>query len=66
MLALGVRAVNRPVEYDSDEEPLINRPPPVPATGVPVAGAGNQRPTRNDAWSTRMREKVRLLAVLQQ
>ncbi|KAL6178522.1 hypothetical protein ACLB2K_050040 [Fragaria x ananassa] len=60
LLALGVRAVNRPVEYDSDEEPLINRPPPVPATGVPVAGAGNQRPTRNDAWSTRMREKYGL------
>ncbi|KAM5573296.1 tobamovirus multiplication protein 2A [Rosa sericea] len=60
LLALGVRAVNRPVEYDSDEEPLINRPPPVPATGVPVAGASNQRPIRNDAWSTRMREKYGL------
>lgn len=69
LLALMVRAANRPVEYDSDDEfivsrqqirqPLINRPPP-PATGVPVvAGALDQRPpSRNDAWSTRMREKV--------
>ena len=58
-----VRASNRPADYDSDDEfieprqqirqPLINRPP-VPATGVPVAGS----PGRNDAWSTRMREKV--------
>lgn len=66
-LALMVRAANRPVEYDSDDEliaqrpqirqPLINRPP-VPATGVPVAGTIDQRPGRNDAWSARMREKV--------
>lgn len=62
-----VRAANRPVDYDSDDEfmaprpqirqPLINRPP-VPATGVPVAGSLEQRSSRNDAWSTRMREKV--------
>ncbi|KAK4758281.1 hypothetical protein SAY87_019582 [Trapa incisa] len=68
-LALIVRAANRPVEYDSDEEyiprqqirqPLIGRPPP-PPTVVPVAGALDQRPPgRNDAWSTRMREKYGL------
>lgn len=68
VLALIVRAANRPDDYDSDDEfiaqrqsvrqPLINRPP-VPATGVPVAGTLDQRPSRNDAWSTRMREKVR-------
>ena len=67
ILALIVRAANRPVEYDSDDEfiaprqqirqPLINRPVG-PATGVPVPGALDQRPSRNDAWSTRMREKV--------
>ncbi|KAL3499843.1 hypothetical protein ACH5RR_038936 [Cinchona calisaya] len=71
LLALVVRAANRPVEYDSDDEyisgprqqirqPLINRPPPVPATGVPVAGTLDPRPSRNDAWSTRMREKYGL------
>jgi len=71
LLALVVRAANRPPEYDSDDEliaprqqqirqPLINRPPVVPATGVPVAGAPDQRPSRNDAWSTRMREKYGL------
>ncbi|CAN1173748.1 Tobamovirus multiplication protein 2A [Linum perenne] len=69
LLALVVRAANRPVEYDSDDEliaprqqirqPLMNRPPP-PATGVPVAGTLDQRPSRNDAWSTRMREKYGL------
>lgn len=67
LLALLVRAANRPLEYDSDDEliaprqqnrqPLLNRPP-APATGVPVAGTLDQRPSRNDAWSTRMREKV--------
>ncbi|KAH9769783.1 Tobamovirus multiplication protein 2A [Citrus sinensis] len=67
LLAIIVRAANRPVEYDSDDEliaprqqirqPLISRPTP-PATGVPVAGSLDQRPSRNDAWSTRMREKV--------
>ncbi|KAG5523966.1 hypothetical protein RHGRI_030837 [Rhododendron griersonianum] len=70
LLALIIRAVNRPAEYDSDDEyiggprqqnrqPLINRPP-VPVTGVPVAGALDQRSSRNDAWSTRMREKYGL------
>ncbi|KAK3016768.1 hypothetical protein RJ639_006441 [Escallonia herrerae] len=70
LLALLVRAANRPAEYDSDDEyiggprqqirqPLINRPP-VPPMGVPVAGAPDQRPSRNDAWSTRMREKYGL------
>ncbi|GMQ04437.1 hypothetical protein CsSME_00049854 [Camellia sinensis var. sinensis] len=69
LLALIVRAANRPVEYDSDDEyiggprqqirqPLINKPLPVPATGVPVAGNLDQRASRNDAWSARMREKV--------
>ncbi|KAF4362602.1 hypothetical protein CsatB_004464 [Cannabis sativa] len=69
LLALIVRAANRPVEYDSDDEiiaprqqirqPLIGRPP-VPVTGVPVSGNLDQRPSRNDAWSTRMREKYGL------
>ncbi|KAF2316312.1 hypothetical protein GH714_041653 [Hevea brasiliensis] len=64
-----VRAANRPADYDSDDEliaprqqirqPLLNRPP-VPATGVPVSGTLDQRPSRNDAWSTRMREKYGL------
>ncbi|KAK9266869.1 hypothetical protein L1049_027128 [Liquidambar formosana] len=68
LLALVVRAANRPVDYDSDDEfidqrqgmrqPLIR--PAVPATGVPVAGTLDQRPGRNDAWSTRMREKYGL------
>ena len=67
-LALVVRAANKPVEYDSDDEliaprqqirqPLINRPPLPPAAGVPVAGPLDQRPGRSDAWSARMREKV--------
>ncbi|KAH9609544.1 hypothetical protein KSS87_020878 [Heliosperma pusillum] len=67
LLTLIVRAVNRPADYDSDEEfinprqsskqPLINRPPP--ATGVPVTGS-DQRSTRSDAWSARMREKYGL------
>ncbi|KAB5564189.1 hypothetical protein DKX38_004243 [Salix brachista] len=66
LLALVVRAANRPLKYDSDDEliaprqqnqqPLLNRPPG-PASGVPVAGTTDQRPSRNDAWSTRMREK---------
>ncbi|XP_010275310.1 PREDICTED: tobamovirus multiplication protein 2A [Nelumbo nucifera] len=69
LLALVVRAANRPADYDSDDEyiaprstvrqPLINRQG-VPATGVPVACALDQRPSRNDAWSTRMREKYGL------
>lgn len=69
LLALSVRAANKPEEYDSDEEyiggprqqlrqQLINNRPPVPVTGVPVAGTLDNRPGRSDAWSTRMREKV--------
>ncbi|KAL2322933.1 hypothetical protein Fmac_027312 [Flemingia macrophylla] len=67
VLALIVRAANRPAEYDSDEEyinprqqsrqPLLNRPAG-PASGAPATGTLDQRPSRNDAWSTRMREKV--------
>jgi len=69
LLALIVRAVNKPADYDSDEEflntrqqvrqPLLNRPAAAPVTGLPVAGTIDQRPSRNDAWSTRMREKVK-------
>ncbi|KAG5228753.1 tobamovirus multiplication protein [Salix suchowensis] len=69
LLTLVVRAANRPEEYDSDDEfiayrqqtqqPLLNRHP-APATGVPVTGTLDQRPGRNDAWSTRMREKYGL------
>nr|XP_043605915.1 tobamovirus multiplication protein 2A-like [Erigeron canadensis]XP_043605916.1 tobamovirus multiplication protein 2A-like [Erigeron canadensis] len=69
LLALVVRAANAPAEYDSDDEyisgprqqrqPLISRQP-VPATGVPVAGTLDSRPSRNDAWSARMREKYGL------
>ena len=64
ILALVVRAANRPADYDSDDEfmaprqqiqqPLISRPGG-PATGAP---APDPRPGRSDAWSTRMREKV--------
>ncbi|KAL9246913.1 hypothetical protein vseg_020392 [Gypsophila vaccaria] len=67
LLTVIVRAVNRPADYDSDEEfinprqsfkqPLINRASP--ATGVPVTGADQNAP-RNDAWSARMREKYGL------
>lgn len=66
-LALIVRAANRPAEYDSDDEyvtprsgirqPLIIQQG-VLATGVPVSGILDQRPSRNDAWSQRIREKV--------
>ncbi|PNY09932.1 GMFP4 [Trifolium pratense] len=69
LLALIVRAVNRPADYDSDDElinprqqarqPLLNRQAVTPA-GLPVAGAIDQRPNRNDAWSARMREKYGL------
>ncbi|WJX55154.1 Tobamovirus multiplication protein 2A, variant 3 [Trifolium repens] len=69
LLALIVRAVNRPADYDSDDElmnprqqarqPLLNRQAGTPA-GLPVAGAIDQRPSRNDAWSARMREKYGL------
>lgn len=68
ILALIVRAANRPAEYDSDEEfinprqparqPLLNNRPAGPAPGAPVTGTLDQRPGRNDAWSARMREKV--------
>ncbi|RYR29074.1 hypothetical protein Ahy_B01g053368 [Arachis hypogaea] len=70
LLALIVRASNKQVDYDSDEEyinprhqarqPLLNNKPASPVTGVPVAGTLDQRPSRNDAWSTRMREKTKL------
>ncbi|XP_071724500.1 tobamovirus multiplication protein 2A-like [Rutidosis leptorrhynchoides] len=68
ILALVVRAANKPPEYDSDDElivprqqirqPLINRLPP--ATGVPISGNADQRGGRTDPWSTRMREKYGL------
>ncbi|KAJ6845577.1 tobamovirus multiplication protein 2A [Iris pallida] len=69
LLAIAVRAANQPAEYDSDDEyiaprsgvrqPLINRQGP-PVTGVPVTGTLDNRPSRNDAWSQRMREKYGL------
>ncbi|WOK98940.1 tobamovirus multiplication protein 2A [Canna indica] len=69
MLAYIVRAANSPAEYDSDDEyvaprstiqqPLMNRQS-VPVTGVPVLGSLDHRPSRNDAWSQRMREKYGL------
>lgn len=63
-LALIVRATNRPVEYDSDDELMMPRQqirqPLIPAQGVPVAGSLDQRPGRSDAWSARMREKYGL------
>ncbi|KAF8728167.1 hypothetical protein HU200_018751 [Digitaria exilis] len=71
LLALIVRAMNKPAEYDSDDEiiaigrsptmrqPLIHAPQVVPATGVPVPTL-DQRATRQDAWSQRMREKYGL------
>ncbi|WOL07131.1 tobamovirus multiplication protein 2A [Canna indica] len=69
VLALIVRAANRPAEYDSDDEyiaprstirqPLVNRQG-APAPGVPVLGSLDHRPSRNDAWSQRMREKYGL------
>ncbi|KAF1873571.1 hypothetical protein Lal_00027609 [Lupinus albus] len=68
-LAIIVRAANRPADYDSDDEyinprqqarqPLLHKPEG-PATGIPVTGTIDQRPSRNDAWSTRMREKYGL------
>ncbi|CAJ2663211.1 unnamed protein product [Trifolium pratense] len=68
ILALIVRAANRPADYDSDEEfinprqqsrqPLLNNRPAGPAPGVPATGTVDARSSRNDAWSTRMREKV--------
>ncbi|KAI7738599.1 hypothetical protein M8C21_011460 [Ambrosia artemisiifolia] len=67
LLALMVRAANAPAQYDSDDEyitrqqrqPLIIRQP-APATGIPVTGTLDSRPSRNDAWSARMREKYGL------
>ncbi|CAA6666989.1 unnamed protein product [Spirodela intermedia] len=71
ILGLTVRSVNLPADYDSEDEyivaprstlrqPLVNRQD-IPATGVPVAGGLDQRvPSRNDAWSKRMREKYGL------
>jgi len=74
LLALIVRAANRPADYDSDEEfinprqqvrqPLLNRQAPSPAIGVPASGTIDQRSSRNDAWSARMREKVQSLFFL--
>ncbi|KAL6905368.1 hypothetical protein ACP4OV_002969 [Aristida adscensionis] len=70
LLALVVRAMNKPPEYDSDDEiiaigrsssarqPLIHSQN-APATGVPVPTL-EQRASRNDAWSQRMREKYGL------
>ncbi|CAI8609461.1 unnamed protein product [Vicia faba] len=70
ILALIVRAANRPTDYDSDEEfinprqqarqPLLNNRPAGPAPGVPVTGTVDPRSNRNDAWSARMREKYGL------
>ncbi|KAJ0458746.1 hypothetical protein HanHA89_Chr16g0641291 [Helianthus annuus] len=65
LLALMVRAANAPAEYDSDNEyingprqqrqPLIIRQQ-VPATGIPVTtGPLDSSPSRNDAWSARMK-----------
>jgi hypothetical protein len=76
LLALVVRAMNKPAEYDSDDEIIVGyngrntgrstsiRQPlvhsqNVPATGVPVPQL-DQRTTRHDAWSQRMREKYGL------
>ncbi|KAG9452230.1 hypothetical protein H6P81_005134 [Aristolochia fimbriata] len=69
ILALVIRAANRPPEYDSDDEyiaprstirqPLVSRQGAA-ATGIPVTGTLENRPNRSDAWSTRMREKYGL------
>ncbi|MED6193905.1 Tobamovirus multiplication protein 2A [Stylosanthes scabra] len=69
-LALIVRAANKQADYDSDEEyinprhqarqPLLTNKPASPVTGVPVSGTLDQRSSRTDAWSTRMREKYGL------
>jgi hypothetical protein len=80
LLALVVRAMNKPTEYDSDDEIIIGyndrntgrstsiRQPlvqNVPATGVPVPQL-DQRTSRHDGWSQRMREKVHQLDYFQQ
>ncbi|KAL4565580.1 hypothetical protein LXL04_029682 [Taraxacum kok-saghyz] len=69
LLALMVRAANAPADYDSDDEyiagprqqrqPLIGRQQ-VPTTTAPVPQSLDSRPSRNDAWSARMREKYGL------
>ncbi|KAK8946244.1 hypothetical protein KSP40_PGU021603 [Platanthera guangdongensis] len=66
LLAILVRASAQPADYDSDDDyiaprstarqPLINRQG-APASGLPVTATLDQRPSRNDAWSQRMREK---------
>lgn len=70
ILALVVRAANRgPAEYDSDDEYIATRPgsirqPLINRQGAQVAtvtAPGSEpRTSRNDAWSTRMREKYGL------
>lgn len=70
ILALVVKAANRgPEEYDSDDEYIATRPgtlrqPLINRQGTQVATVSTpgseQRPARNDAWSTRMREKYGL------
>jgi len=70
ILALVVKAANRgPEEYDSDDEYIATRPgtlrqPLINRQGTQVATVSTpgseQRPSRNDAWSTRMREKYGL------
>ncbi|CAH9114102.1 unnamed protein product [Cuscuta europaea] len=72
LLALMVRAVNRPVDYDSDDEyiggprqqarqPLISNRQSTPPQSVPAAATLDFHPqSRSDAWSTRMREKYGL------
>lgn len=70
ILALVVRAANRgPEEYDSDDEYIATRPgtmrqPLLNRQGTQVATvatpSSEQRTSRNDAWSTRMREKYGL------
>lgn len=69
IIALAIKSVTvGPGDYDSDDEylaprsgmrqPLLNRQgTPVAAGSTPVP---EQRATRNDAWSTRMREKYGL------
>lgn len=69
LLAILVRASAQPADYDSDDDyiaprstarqPLINRQG-APASGLPVTATLDQRPSRNDAWSQRMREKYGL------
>nr|GMC83063.1 tobamovirus multiplication protein 2A [Ipomoea batatas]GMC85138.1 tobamovirus multiplication protein 2A [Ipomoea batatas] len=73
LLALVVRAANRPEDYDSDDEyiggprqqirqPLVNNNwQSSSAQSAPVAATVDSRaPSRTDAWSARMREKYGL------